>query len=126
MPVDDPVNDPANGAVNKEAPPTAAVRKRRRFVNRRNAIISGIALGLGICALVIIAFLAYRLGFVDSYVASQVKTTFSKYGIRAEIKNFHTALPPNAVEMQGIELYDASSGEQFGKIGRLLATIRIR
>src|ERR1700694_2139626 len=100
MPVDDPVNDPAkrpaNGAVNKEAPPTAAVRKRRRFVNRRNAVISGIALAVGVCALVIIAFLAYRLGFVDSYLTSKIKTTFSKYGIRAEIRSFHTKLPPNA------------------------------
>src|SRR5258708_673327 len=112
MPVNDPSNDSANGPANGEPRPTTVAarkeRKRRRFINRRNAIISGIALAVGICALVIVAFMAYRLGFVDRYVASQVKTTFSKYGIRAEIKNFHTTLPPNAVEMQGIELYDAN------------------
>ena len=81
---------------------------------------------MGLCALLIIAFMAYRLGFVDRFVASQIKSTFSKYGIRAEIKNFHTTLPPNAVEMLGIELFDPSSGEKLGKIDRLLATIRIR
>lgn len=122
-----PVDDPANAPANSEGPPTpVAVRKRRRFINRRNAIITGVALGLGVCALVIIAFMAYRLGFVDRYVASQIKTTFSKYGIRAEIKNFHTTLPPNAVEMQGIELFDAGTGEKLGKIDRLVATISIR
>src|SRR6266478_1830637 len=130
MPVDDPSNDSAKGPANGEPRPTTiaarAERKRRRFINRRNAIISGIALGVGICALVIIAFLAYRLGFVDRFVVSQIKTTFSNYGIRAEIRTFHTTLPPNAVEMQGVELYDANSGEQLGKIGRLLATVRIR
>src|SRR3984893_18813613 len=110
MPVNDPANGPANG---KARPPTIATgsqRKRRRFVNRRNAFITGTALGVAILAIVIIAFMAYRLGFVDRYVANQIKGTFSKYGIRAEINSFHTSLPPNAVEMQGIELYDATSG----------------
>lgn len=120
MPVADPVKDGHN------TPPMSAQRKRRRFLNRRNAVITGIALGIAIVALVIIGFLAYRLGFVDNYVASQIKNTFSKYGIRAEIRTFHTTLPPNAVEMQGIELYDATSGEKLGKIDRLLATIRVR
>ena len=120
-------NDPASDPVERKAPPTTvAARKRRRFLNRRNAVKTCVVLGLGLCALIIVALLAYRLGYVDSYVASQIKTTFSKYGIRAEIKNFHTTLPPNVVEMQGIELYDAVSGEKLGKIDRLLVTIRVQ
>src|ERR1700730_5830259 len=122
MPENDPVNDQAGPTAGAS---TRSERKRRRFINRRNAVITGIALGIGVFALVFIAFLAYRLGFVDRDVAAQIKGTFSNYGIRAEIKNFHTTLPPNAVEMQGIELYDSGSGEKLGKIDRLLATIRI-
>lgn len=125
-----PVNEPENGPANDEAQPTTpaarAERKRRRFLNRRNAVITGIGLGLAVCAVVIIAFMAYRLGFVDRYLVSQIKDTFSKYGIRAEVKSFHATLPPNMVEMQGIELYDSSSGEKLGKIDRMLATIRIQ
>src|ERR1700682_149670 len=123
MPENDPVNDKAGPTT---GPPNRAERKRRRFANRRNAIITGLALVVAVSAIVIIALLLYRLGFVDRYVANQIKDTFSKYGIRAEIKNFHTTLPPNTVEMQDIDLYDPRSGERLGKIDRLLAKIRIR
>ena len=44
---------------------------------------------------------------------------------RAEIKDFHAGFPPQTVEMLGVELYDAQSGEKLGQINRLLATIRI-
>src|SRR5437660_2096747 len=101
-------------------------RRRRRYITRRNAFIAGLALGVGIIALVLIAVLIYRLGYLDRYVASQIKGTFATYGIRAEIKNFHATVPLNTVEMQSIELYDAQSGAKLGKIDRLLATVRIQ
>ena len=70
--------------------------------------------------------LLYRLGYVDDYVAGQIKNTFASYGIRAEIKDFHTTLTPQTVEMLGLELFDAQTGEKLGKIDRLLATIASR
>ena len=76
-------------------------------------------------ALVLVGLLGYRLGYVDRYIASQVKDTLSKYGIRAEIRDFHTAIGPQQVEMLGVELYDAKTGDKLGKIDRILATIRI-
>ncbi|HKP35282.1 MAG TPA: translocation/assembly module TamB domain-containing protein [Pyrinomonadaceae bacterium] len=100
-------------------------RRRRRFVTRRNAIITGIVIGLGAVALILIALIGYRLGYVDSYIAGQIKNTLATYGIRAEIKSFHASVSPQTVEMLGIELYDAQTGEKLGKIDRLLATVRI-
>src|SRR5689334_376860 len=117
-----PVNEPEPNASKSAAP---APRRRRRFVTRRNAIIVGIVVAVGAIALVLIALLSYRLGYVDAYIAGQVKDTLAKYGIRAEIREFHTAITPQTVEMLGLELYDAQSGEKLGKIDRLLATIRI-
>jgi translocation and assembly module TamB len=117
-----PVNEPEPAAQKSGAPPP---RRRRRIVTRRNAIIAGILIGVGAIALVLIALLSYRLGYVDAYIAGQVKDTLAKYGIRAEIREFHTAITPQTVEMLGVELYDAQSGEKLGKIDRLLATIRI-
>jgi len=38
----------------------SASRRRRRFVTRRNAVILGILLGLGIVAIVFIGLFAYR------------------------------------------------------------------
>jgi translocation and assembly module TamB len=105
--------------------PRSAPRRRRRIITRRNAIISTIAIGLGLIVIILAAFFAYKLGFVDRYIAGQVQDTFSKYGIRAEIKTFHTSFSPQTVEMLGLELYDAKTGNKLGKIDRLLATVRI-
>ncbi|HVS21488.1 MAG TPA: translocation/assembly module TamB domain-containing protein [Pyrinomonadaceae bacterium] len=88
-------------------------------------MISGIVIAVGAIALVLIGLLAYKLGFVDRYVAGQIKDTLAQYGIRADIRNFHTSLSPLTVELVGFELYDAKTGEQLGKVGRMVATVRI-
>ncbi|MGZ8846149.1 MAG: translocation/assembly module TamB domain-containing protein [Pyrinomonadaceae bacterium] len=108
----------------KRPAPSPTVR-RRRWISRRNTIIAAIGLACATIALILVGLLGYRLGYVDRYIASQVKDTLSKYGIRAEIRDFHTALGPQTVEMLGVELYDAKTGEKLGKIDRMLATIRI-
>ena len=115
---------PENNQRDNSPKPSEVVR-RRRFINRRNTIIVAIGLACAAIALVLLGLLAFRLGYVDNYIAGQVKDTLSKYGIRAEIRNFHTTWPPQTVEMQGVELYDAKTGDKLGKIDRMLATIRI-
>jgi len=122
MPVDNQSDSPGDNQRNSSEPtPTA----RRRFVTRRNAIFVVIGLVCAVAALIIAGLIAYRLGFVDQYIAGQVKDTLSNYGVRAEIRNFHTSLSPLAVELQGVDLYDARTGEQLGKIDRMIATVRI-
>jgi translocation and assembly module TamB len=105
--------------------PPAPLGWRRRLVTRRNAFILTILIAVAIVGLIMIAMLAYRMGYIDRYVANQIKATLAQYGIRAEIKEFHTTFGPRTVEMQQIELYDAQTGEQLGKIDRLLATVRV-
>lgn len=107
------------------SPKPSEVIRRRRFINRRNTIIAAIGLGCAAIALILVGLLVFRLGFVDRYIAGQVKDTLAKYGVRAEIKNFHTTWPPQTVEMQGVELYDARTGDKLGKIDRMLATVRV-
>lgn len=99
--------------------------RRRRFINKRNAFIATLALAVIVVALIILAMLAYKLGYVDRYVAGQVKSTLAEYGIRAEIKHFETKFSPRTVEMDEIELYDMQTGAPLGKINRMLATVRI-
>src|ERR687892_589871 len=101
------------------------VTKRWRYFTRRHAFLAAIIVGVGAIALILVALFLFRLGFVDRYVANQIKNTFANYGIRAEIKEFHASFPPNTVEMSGLELFDSQTGEKLGKIDRLLATIRI-
>ena len=110
---------------NSEHSSKPTIRRRWRYFTRRHAFLAGLIIGAGILALLVIALLAYRFGYVDRYVAGQITSTFANYGIRATIKEFHSSLPPQTVEMSGIELYDAASGEQLGKIDHLTAKIRI-
>ncbi len=102
-----------------------ALTKRWRYFTRRHAVLATIIVGVGALALILLVLFLYRLGYVDSYVAGQIKRTFANYGIRAEIREFHAGFPPQTVEMNGVELYDAQTGEKLGKIDKLVATIRI-
>jgi translocation and assembly module TamB len=120
MSVDDP-----KAPEDRSEPPVTSVKRRWRYFTRRHAFLAGLIIGVGIFALLLTAFFLYRFGFIDRYVAGQITDTFAKYGIRATIKEFHSSLPPQTVEMSGIELYDATTGAQLGKIDRLTAKIRI-
>ncbi|MFN2532584.1 MAG: hypothetical protein ABR555_14935, partial [Pyrinomonadaceae bacterium] len=103
----------------------SSIKRRWRYFTRRHAILASTIVMIGILAVILLGLILYRLGFVDRYVAGQIKDTFANYGIRAEITTFHASFPPQTVEMNGIELYDSQTGEKLGKIDRLLATIRV-
>jgi translocation and assembly module TamB len=127
MPLDNQRDNSGVAPSGDQKPTHAANAPRRglRRFTRRHAVISGIIIAAGVIALVLIGLIAYRLGFVDRYVAGQIKDTLAKYGIRAEIRDFHTSLSPQTVEMLGLELHDAKTGEKLGKVDRLLATVRV-
>ena len=106
-------------------PPQPTVRKRWRYFTRRHAFLAALIAGVTALVVIVLVLFLFRLGYVDRYIAGQIKQTFANYGIRAEIREFHATFPPQTVEMSGVELYDSSTGEQLGKIGRLVATVRI-
>ncbi len=126
MTVDDP-NNSTDGEAREERPQPdkPKLTKWWRRFTRRHAFLAGLIIGVGILAVVLLGLFLYRFGYVDRYVAGQITNTFANYGIRATIKEFHSSLPPGLVEMSGIELYDAATGEQLGKIDKLTAKIRI-
>jgi hypothetical protein len=125
---DEPLPPRAEAIANRDARrphPHTPQGRRRRYLTKRNALIATVAASIGVVALILLALILYRLGYVDNYVAGQIKNTFATYGIRAEIKDFHTSFNPQTVEMLGVELFDAQTGEKLGKIDRVLATVRI-
>lgn len=125
---DEPLSPEAEEIAERDADqpePVTPQGRHRRWVTRRNAFIATTAIAIGFTALFLLAILAFRLGYVDRYVAGQIIETFAQYGIRAEITEFHTTFPPDNVEMTGIALYDAQTGEPLGKIDRLVATVKI-
>src|SRR5256714_12310310 len=120
-----PEDQSNNQAPPNDRPAASQPTARRRFITRRNTIIAVIGLACAVIALLLVGLIGYRLGYVDRYIAGQVKDTLAKYGVRAEIKSFHTSISPRTVELLGVELYDAKTGEKLGKIDRMLATVRI-
>ncbi|HEX8284078.1 MAG TPA: translocation/assembly module TamB domain-containing protein [Pyrinomonadaceae bacterium] len=117
-----PPPPPAPGAA-------ASARRRRRgirrVVNRRNAMWTGIVAVVAVLALALIAFILYRTGQVDRYVARQIVSTLAKYNIRAEVGSFTTRLGPREVEINDLKLYNSATGAQIGQVGRIVATVRV-
>src|SRR5258708_34703053 len=60
--------------------------QKRKFITRRNAAIVAFAVVAGAVALFLVAFLAYRLGYIDKFLASQIQNPFSQDRIRAGIQ----------------------------------------
>ena len=125
---DEPLPPAAEAAASRDADrpePKTPQGRRRRFLTRRNALFATLGVAALLVLLVLALVIAYRVGYVDRYIAGQVKSTLAEYGIRAEIKFFETRFGPRTVEMREIELYDEKTGERLGKIDRMLATVRI-
>jgi translocation and assembly module TamB len=118
--------DASFGGSDGEPPASpAGHRHRHRYVNRRNATIAAVAIIALVLLVVVLAFLLYRTGRVDNLIARQIVSTLAEYNIRAEIREFHTKFGPRTVEIQGLDLYDGTTGDKLGRVERVLATIRI-
>src|SRR6266436_4538569 len=105
---DEPLPPAAEVIANRDAQsphPVTPQGRRRRFLNRRNLVIATIAAAAGVVALILLILIVYRLGYVDRYVAGQIKDTFAKYGICAQSQHFATPIPPQSVEMLIGDLY---------------------
>jgi translocation and assembly module TamB len=130
MPVDDQEGrsteaSPESREESPAPPPAPRLNWRGRYVTRRNALLTGVLLVAAIVLLLVAAFLLYRTGQVDNLIAGQIKSTLAQYNIRAEFKGFHTRLGARTAQLTGVDLYDATTGEQIGHADQLLATVRV-
>ncbi len=125
MSAEDPNNTDNRQDLPQSEPNEPSVATRWRYFTRRHAILAGLIVAAVVVFVILLAFFLVRLGYVDRYIANQIKRTFSNYGIRAEIREFHADIPPQTVKMSGVELYDAQTGEKLGTIDQIDATIRI-
>src|SRR5262245_1422648 len=122
MSADDPNNTDSRQDLPQPEPEKPSVARRWRYFSRRHAILAGLIIAAVVIFVVLLAFFLYRLGYVDRYIANQIKQTFANYGIRAEIREFHATIPPHTVKMSGVELFDATTGERLATINELDAT----
>ena len=101
MSAEDPKNTDKRQDLPQPEPETPSVARRWRYFTRRHAILAGLIVAAVALFLVLLAFFLYRLGYVDRYIANQIKRTFANYGIRAEIREFHADVPPQTVTLSG-------------------------
>src|SRR5918912_157967 len=116
------VGPPAPGDTG--TPPSAQPARRsrwRRYVTRRNALYVALVAVVGAFVLALLAVFLYRTGRVDALISRQIISTLAQYGIRAEVKEFHTALGPRTVQIKGLALYDAQTGARLGRIDTIIA-----
>ncbi|HEX8071919.1 MAG TPA: translocation/assembly module TamB domain-containing protein [Pyrinomonadaceae bacterium] len=118
-----PVGDAADAGA--PAPPPRPARARRRYITRRNALLVALVAAVGALVLVLLGVFMYRTGRVDALIADQIVGTLARYGIRAQIREFHTKLGPRTAEIKGLDLYDAQTGAQLGRVDTLIATVRV-
>src|SRR5687768_3708654 len=80
---DEPLPPRAEAIANRDARrrhPHTPQGRRRRYLTKRNALVATVAASIGVVALILLAVILYRLGYVDDYVAGQIKNTFATYG----------------------------------------------
>ena len=77
MSTEEPIEGPGDHPPEKKP----SLARRWRYFSRRHAIIAGLILGVGAFAVLLLAFLLYRLGYVDRYVVGQIQGTFANYDI---------------------------------------------
>lgn len=118
---------PGEDVASSPAPPLPPGERQRwrHYVNRRNAMLTGVAILAAILLVALAAFLFYRSGRVDKIIARQIVGTLAQYGVRAEIGSFHARLGARTAELRDLKFYDAATGAQLGKVDRVFATIRI-
>lgn len=64
-------------------------------------------------------FVAFKSGFVDSYVRSSLIERFAEFGIRAEIESVETFVSPTGAEIKNLQFFDEKTGEKLARIDRL-------
>src|SRR3954452_8576340 len=75
---DKPLSPEASAAAERDADrpePQTPQGRRRRFLTRRNAFLATLGVAALLVLLALAVVIAYRLGYIDRYIANQIKGT---------------------------------------------------
>jgi translocation and assembly module TamB len=93
-----------------EAPEPAP---KRRFLTRRNGLLAGAILALGLVVLLIVSLIAYRSGVLDNYVKTQFVSRMAEIGIVFDADVFRVTVNPLELELHNATFNDRVSGEKL-------------
>lgn len=94
----------------KDEVPTS---KRRRILNRRNALVSTGLLALLAVLIAILSFVFYRYGVFDTYVRNQFVVKMAEIGIVFDADVFRVTVNPLELELQNATFTDRVTGEKL-------------
>ncbi len=96
---------------------------RPRFFHRWyfRATVAGVVL----LAALVWAWLAYRAGKLNQYVARQVEAAALDYGVRAEVGGFELGRGIRSATLRDVKFYNQTTGQLLGTLGRGVVDLRI-
>jgi hypothetical protein len=89
------------------------VRKRRRFLTRRNALFAGLGALLLILILGLVSVVTYRYGVLDGYIKGQFRAKMADIGIVFDADVFRLTVAPFQLELKNATFNDRVSGEKL-------------
>ncbi len=98
--------------------------KQTKPIKKSRSLWRWLMLFLGaLCVLVLLGFIgvfiAFKTGYVDSYIKNALIERFIDFGIKAEIENVKTTISPTTAELTNLQFFDEQTGEKLAKIDKL-------
>ena len=105
---------------------SAPTKSRRRFFSRRNGAIALGVIALGAVLIALLAVVAYRSGYADNYVKSQLVTTLDDIGVVFTADKFNLTINPLQLHLENATFNDKLTGEKlaFVKDAKLTLTVQ--
>jgi translocation and assembly module TamB len=69
--------------------------------------------------------IAFKAGYVDSFIRTAMIERFSEFGIKADIGSVKTTISPTSAELSDLMFSDSATGEKLAKINRLKIDLTI-
>jgi translocation and assembly module TamB len=98
----------------------------RRIITRRRLILTAFTLILLFGVVALLALFLVRQGHFDRWLAGQLKTALTEYGVEAEVGSLNTRLRDWQVELKDLKLYPENSREPFATLRRMDVAITAR
>ncbi len=98
----------------------------RRFFNRKTLTTTAIGVSALILLLALAAFFWVRSNNFNQWVAGQIKSALSEFGIRAEIGAISPSIRGLSVELKDSKFYAKDDKEPFASFDQLNANVKFR
>ncbi len=97
---------------------TEELKKPKRNI-RRWLLLAIATFGVLVLLVFLGVIIAFKAGFVDSFIKTSLIERFTEFGVKAEIGSVKTTISPTSAEISNLMFTDSLSGEKLATIDRL-------